>query len=967
VKLSAYVKYDAIRIFSSLLISTGPFTSGRANSLQRHLTARATKEEQIMFDLSQILRQRMLLLAALIAVASFALSQAACAQGTFIDEWTWMGGSNTMFGQNGYQPGVYGTLGVFAAGNIPGGRSGASSWTDSSGNFWLFSGGGTNDLWEFDPATNEWAWMSGNSTGASPGVYGTLGTPAAGNIPGDRGGAATWSDGSGNFWLFGGRGSDASGNGGYLNDLWEFNPSTKQWVWMAGSSTIIVNGDGTGGQSGVYGTLGTPAAGNTPGGRQFASGWTDSKGNLWLFGGLGFDAGGNWGELNDLWKFDPSTSLWAWMGGTDMISEPGVYGAMGTAATANIPGGRDSAVSWADSHGNFWLFGGSVAPNDLWEFNPSTKEWTWMGGSNALNCNPVGYCNNDAVYGQLGTPAAANIPSSRYSASAWTDNNGNFWLFAGETGSGNTQEAYAGLLDDLWEYNPTTNQWTWMGGNSSEVFSFSPQAIAFDTGVPGIYGTQGTPATGNMPGGRTGASSWTDSSGHLWLFAGSGLDVNGSYGGPNDLWEAQTSTTALSAAATPTLSPAGGSYTATQTVTISDTVPNATIYYTIDGTTPTTGSTVYSSGFPITVSSTETLNAMAVAPNYLNSAVATAVYTFPSPAATPTFSLQAGTYAGTQMVTIGDTTPNATIYYTNNGTTPTTHSLLYSGAVSVASSQTLEAIAIASGYLDSAVATAAYTITPANPAPVLSSTSPVFIDAGGAAFALTVNGSGFVANSTVYWGSTALATTYVSATQLTAQVATSAIATAGTNAITVQTPTPGGGTSSPFQFEVDSASGTATGPTFVSTAATVTAGSPASFIVALPTDVESATVSCLNLPAGAACSYSSTTNTVTITTTSATPAGTYPITVVFTETVTGAAVAWILLPILLLPLVFLRRRMAARGVWITACLGLVLLAGAAVACTGCGGGGGVTSTCGSNCPAQTHQVMSSGAVTLTVQ
>jgi len=83
-----------------------------------------------------------------------------------------------------------------------------------------------------------------------------------------------------------------------------------------------------------------------------------------------------------------------------------------------------------------------------------------------------------------------------------------------------------------------------------------------------------------------------------------------------------------------------------------------------------------------------------------------------SPAATPTFSLAAGTYASTQSVTISDATSGATIYYTTNGTTPTTSSSVYSAgnAITVASTETLEAIATASGYAQSAVATATYTI-----------------------------------------------------------------------------------------------------------------------------------------------------------------------------------------------------------------------------------------------------------------
>lgn len=259
-------------------------------------------------------------------------------------------------------------------------------------------------------------------------------------------------------------------------------------------------------------------------------------------------------------------------------------------------------------------------------------------------------------------------------------------------------------------------------------------------------------------------------------------------------------------------------------------------------------------------------------------------------------------------------------------------------------------------------ATVTVTQTP-NPAPAVSGISPAFTSAGGAAFTLTVTGSGFISGSTVYWGSSALTTTYGSATQLTAQVPATDIATGGTTAaITVQTPSPGGGTSNPFQFEVNSASGTATGPTFTSATATVTAGSPASYSVTLPSSVQSASVTCLNLPTGATCSYSATSNTLTITTSSTTPKGTYQITVVFTETVSGAATSWILLPILLLPLVYLRRKLAMRGVWVTAFLGLVLLA-AAVYTSGCGGGGVTSSTP----PPQTHQVVSSGTVSLTVQ
>ncbi len=111
------------------------------------------------------------------------------------------------------------------------------------------------------------------------------------------------------------------------------------------------------------------------------------------------------------------------------------------------------------------------------------------------------------------------------------------------------------------------------------------------------------------------------------------------------------------------------------------------------------------------MSSTETLEAIAVASGYTNSAVASAAYTIAPLLPTPTFSPAAGTYTTAQSVTICDGTSGATIYYTTNGTTPTTSSTKYTGtAITVSSTETLEAIAVATGYTNSAVASAAYTI-----------------------------------------------------------------------------------------------------------------------------------------------------------------------------------------------------------------------------------------------------------------
>lgn len=217
--------------------------------------------------------------------------------------------------------------------------------------------------------------------------------------------------------------------------------------------------------------------------------------------------------------------------------------------------------------------------------------------------------------------------------------------------------------------------------------------------------------------------------------------------------------------------------------------------------------------------------------------------------------------------------------------------------------------------------------------------------------------------STVYWQSTALTTTYVSATQLTASVPASYIANTGLTTITVQTPAPGGGTSNAFQFEVDSTGATNDAPSFAAASATVAAGSTASYAVTLPSSASSVSVKCLNLPTGATCSYSASTGAVTIATGVTTPEGTYQITTVFTETVAEQSAAYVLLPFLLLPLCGARKKLRRNALWTLAWL--TLLAGAtAFTLTGCGGGGGASNA---TTPPPTQQVTSSGVVALTIK
>jgi hypothetical protein len=204
--------------------------------------------------------------------------------------------------------------------------------------------------------------------------------------------------------------------------------------------------------------------------------------------------------------------------------------------------------------------------------------------------------------------------------------------------------------------------------------------------------------------------------------------------------------------APPAFTPPGGHYASNAPLSVTLNTASAgdaaaTYYYTTDGTTPTIHSTQYigvacsnagpacnsnpdsGSITPITVSNSETLKAIAVVPGYPKaSAVSEAHYTIGTADVTdtPVFNLRSGAYFGTQTVYLSDATNGTdgngnTIYYTTDGSTPTTNSTAFTnnngcygclgaGPITVSKTETIKAIAVAAGYADSAVATATYTI-----------------------------------------------------------------------------------------------------------------------------------------------------------------------------------------------------------------------------------------------------------------
>jgi hypothetical protein len=154
---------------------------------------------------------------------------------------------------------------------------------------------------------------------------------------------------------------------------------------------------------------------------------------------------------------------------------------------------------------------------------------------------------------------------------------------------------------------------------------------------------------------------------------------------------------------------------------------------------------VYSNSIAVSAGTTTTFEALAVVPSGLESAVATATYVISAAVAgvtaAPTFSPAPGTYASAQSITLSDSAGGSVIYYTTDGTTPSTNSSVYSNPILVGATETIKAVAIAPGLSASSVSSSGYTI---NPTPEVINFPNGF---AGAASSFTFNGVGILSGS----------------------------------------------------------------------------------------------------------------------------------------------------------------------------------------------------------------------------
>lgn len=350
--------------------------------------------------------------------------------------WTWISGDTTR-----NRLGVYGTQGVSSSSNIPGSRDQHGMWSDLSGNIWVFGGSGyastggaglLNDLWKYNPSTNQWTWVKGDNSLNGGSVYGIKGVSSPLNKPGARSSPSTWTDNSGNLWLFGG----SVAYNQFLNDLWKYDINTNEWVWMSGDN--IPN------SSAVYGSLGVPSLNNKPSARWSTAFCKTSDGDLWLVGGYIFNGVNIFGAARDVWRYRIATNEWTWMGGPQLN-----YNAATPLADCKYtwsqnyyPAGVSYACAWAEAD-VLWVYSpGAYGAGDLWRFKISSNEWSWMFGD-------LWMTHQTLNYGQRGVYSANHSPGGRFLSKSATDETGKLWMFAGHSMNSSTIFYHT---NDLWSF-----------------------------------------------------------------------------------------------------------------------------------------------------------------------------------------------------------------------------------------------------------------------------------------------------------------------------------------------------------------------------------------------------------------------------------------------------------------------------------------------------------------------------------
>lgn len=248
-----------------------------------------------------------------------------------------------------------------------------------------------------------------------------------------------------------------------------------------------------------------------------------------------------------------------------------------------------------------------------------------------------------------------------------------------------------------------------LASNSAYNANFNSPSKTTTGQVSGTSGKSYTIYEWNDNNGNVVQEYWKiNSMGHAW----SGGSTGGSYTdntGPNASQAMYTFFLNHPQGPSVSANPAGGTFNNSVQITLTANPANASIYYTTDGTTPTTSSSKYTAA--ISLSQSATLKYFAVDSGGKKSAVQTQSYTVNTPAPVITPSLVGNTFGGPVTVSLTSNDPAATIYYTTDGTTPSTSSSKYTSSLTFTSTTTLKYYGINGAGYASPVQTQSYEIT----------------------------------------------------------------------------------------------------------------------------------------------------------------------------------------------------------------------------------------------------------------
>lgn len=462
------------------------------------------------------------------------------------NNWTKLKGDTVL------QTPVWGQKGLCNMANTPGNEDPKTYW-EYNGKLYQISGSNQDILWQFDPLNNCWTWIGGDTVTRRV-EFGNYGKAAAGVFPHSQGPAISWQLGSKTYHLYFSKG-DA---------IWEYNHKSEMWRWVKGMHNLFsetyylakgldhelnepkkathyyskwwldaiwqindtiytyISDDKehilwrylvdkniwtpvhvSHGKS-TYIAKAVPSVYNTPGSR-YSYGTAVIGRKLYMYGGGTLGNEYTDSALNELWEYDIDKNVWTFLKGDGKNYIP-VRGTKGVPASNNIPQGLNYPLMWALNN-KLYLYS-----DVLWQYDPQTNNWMWLKGDIQPNAG--------GIFGTRGVAAADNQPRPFPTNMAHCVSNGKLYFGMGYNRESANNHTIQGIRNTFWEFDPATNNWTWLTGDST-YYSLD-------------YGIKGVPAATNIPG-NTYSCRMASIRNKLYLYGG--VNINYFNLPIDDLWE----------------------------------------------------------------------------------------------------------------------------------------------------------------------------------------------------------------------------------------------------------------------------------------------------------------------------------------------------------------------------------------------------------------------------------------------